>query len=152
MCDDFLAQRDELLVGQRSLRPVDLLVQNLGVLDAVFPATADGNDVIQRGCLRREFPAGQGTPILLLLHETKNPLHLHPLRCRGDVVPAFYQPGQEAEQVDATRLAKPASSTATMPPPTPVVDHVSERRCVQEANELARAEFWISEPRRDLRM
>ena len=45
-----------------------------------------------------------------------------------------------------------ANHAPAQPKATPVVDHVSERRCVQEANELARAEFWINEPRRDLRM
>jgi hypothetical protein len=67
--DNLSAQREELGVGQRVLRPVHVPVQDLSVLDDVLTAQAHGHDVVERGRLRCEDPPRERTEVSLALQQ-----------------------------------------------------------------------------------
>lgn len=69
VADNSTAKGDELFVRQRSFGPVDLLQHDLSVVDRVSPLTADWQNVVQGGGVRRELATRQGTAVLLPFEE-----------------------------------------------------------------------------------
>lgn len=69
VADNSTAKSDELLIRQRSFGPVNLLEHDLSVVDRVSTLTADRQNVIQGGGVRREFVSRQGTAVLLPFEE-----------------------------------------------------------------------------------
>ncbi len=64
------AEANELLARHRRLGTIDVLVQYLRVFDGVLTAAPYGHDVVERSCLRRQQPSGQGAAILLQFQQS----------------------------------------------------------------------------------